>query len=109
MQPVPIARKKKLTQPEVESLVNDLLLPGHSTFDALISFAELINGGPFKHPPKLKAKSLTSWLTENQLAVEISAHLYLLNAIAQKWVPLTSTRSIESVKIQSQLDIFALQ
>jgi len=53
------ARKKKLTWPEVESLINELLLPGHATFDALLSFSELINGGPFKHPPKPKAKSLT--------------------------------------------------
>ena len=59
MQPVAAARKKKLTRPEVESLINELLLPGHATFDALLSFGELINGGPFKHPPKPKAKSLT--------------------------------------------------
>ena len=59
MQPVAAARKKKLTRPEVESLINELLLPDHATFDALLSFSELINGGPFKQPPKAKAKSLT--------------------------------------------------
>ena len=59
MQPVAAARKKKLTRPEVESLINELLLPDHATFDALLSFSELINGGPFKQPPKPKAKSLT--------------------------------------------------
>ena len=44
------ARPKKLTKPEVEILIQDLLGSGPITFDSLLAFAERINGVKFKEP-----------------------------------------------------------
>jgi hypothetical protein len=56
---VAAARTKKLTKPEVESLIQGLLRSEKITQDALLEFAERINGSAFKNPPKLKAKAMT--------------------------------------------------
>lgn len=54
-----VARTKKLTKPEVELLIQDLLQSGSITHNALLSFAERVNGSHFKEPPKPKAKAIT--------------------------------------------------
>ena len=48
--------------------------------------------------------SLTRWLTENQLEIEISAYLYLLNAIAQRWVPIAITHQKDCLSHRLQFD-----
>ena len=53
------ARTKKLTKPEVESLIQGLLQSGMITHDALLAFAEKINGSAFKSPKKPKVKAMT--------------------------------------------------
>lgn len=57
--PVAAARAKKLTKPEVELLIQDLLQSGSITHDALLAFAERVNGSAFKEPTKPKAKAIT--------------------------------------------------
>ena len=52
------ARTKKLTKPEVESLIQGLLQSGAITHDALLAFAEKINGSAFKKPKNLMSKRL---------------------------------------------------
>ena len=56
---VAAARKKKLTKPEVESLIQELLQSGAITRDVLLAFAERINGSAFKSPAKPKVKAMT--------------------------------------------------
>ena len=53
------ARTKKLTKPEVEALIQGLLQSGSITHDALLEFAERVNGSAFKKPPKPKVKAMT--------------------------------------------------
>ncbi|WP_415409799.1 J domain-containing protein [Synechococcus sp. A10-1-5-9] len=54
-------RKTKLTLPEVQKLIRDLLIHSNSpSVDALLAFAVTINRGPFKAPKKLKPKELTA-------------------------------------------------
>ena len=53
------ARTKKLTKPEVESLIQGLLQSGSITHDALLAFAEKINGSAFKNLKKPKVKAMT--------------------------------------------------
>jgi len=54
------SKRKKLTGPEVEKLIEDLLSAGSPpSRESLLAFAETINGAPFKQPPKAKAKSMT--------------------------------------------------
>lgn len=53
------SKRKKLTGPEVERLIEDLLSAGLPSRESLLAFAETINGAPFKQPPKPKAKSMT--------------------------------------------------
>ena len=53
------ARTKKLTKPEVESLIQGLLQSGAITHDSLLEFAERVNGSVFKSPAKPKAKAMT--------------------------------------------------
>ena len=53
------SKRKKLTGPEVERLIEDLLRAGLPSRESLLAFAETINGAPFKQPPKPKAKSMT--------------------------------------------------
>ncbi len=50
------ARRKKLTNIEVEELIHQLLKEKSITSEALLAFAEKINGGPFATP---KAKSMS--------------------------------------------------
>ena len=53
--------KKKLTLPEVQQLIRDLLVHSNSpSADALLVFAETINRGPFKTPKQAKPKALTA-------------------------------------------------
>ena len=63
------ARPKKLTKPEVEILIQDLLGSGPITFDSLLAFAERINGVKFKEPPKPKEKAL-AMTTAKQAVLE---------------------------------------
>ena len=53
------SKRKKLTGPEVERLIEDLLSAGLPSRESLLAFAETINGAPFKQPPKAKAKLMT--------------------------------------------------
>ena len=53
------ARTKKLTKPEVESLIQGLLQSGSINHDALLAFAEKINGSAFKNLKKPKVKAMT--------------------------------------------------
>ena len=53
------ARLKKLTKPEVEGLIQDLLSAERITRDALLAFAERVNGAEFKEAPKPKVKAIT--------------------------------------------------
>ena len=53
------ARTKKLTKPEVETLIQGLLQSGAITHDSLLAFAERINGSAFKNPTKPKIKAMT--------------------------------------------------
>jgi hypothetical protein len=57
--PVAAARTKKLFRPDVEALIQELLQSGPITSDALLIFAQKVNGCEFKDPPKPKAKPLT--------------------------------------------------
>ena len=55
------ARKTKLTLPEVQQLIRDLLIQSRSpSIDALLVFAETINRGPFKTPKRAKPKAFTA-------------------------------------------------
>ena len=53
------ARTKKLTKPEVELLMQELLQLGTISHYALLKFAERVNGSEFKQPPKPKIKAMT--------------------------------------------------
>ena len=53
------ARRRRLNSQEVHRLIDDLLLLGDIEKDALMVFAERINGAPFKDPKKVKKKSMT--------------------------------------------------
>ncbi|EAR19608.1 J domain-containing protein [Synechococcus sp. W2B2] len=54
-------RKTKLTLPEVQQLIQDLLDYSNSpSVDDLLVFAETINLGPFKTPKQAKPKGLTA-------------------------------------------------
>ena len=54
-------RKKKLTLPEVQQLIRELLIHSNSpSVDDLLVFAEAINRGPFKTPKHAKPKALTA-------------------------------------------------
>lgn len=53
------ARIKKLTKPEVELLIQELLQLGTITHDVLLEFAERVNGSEFKQPPRPKTKVMT--------------------------------------------------
>lgn len=52
-------KRKKLTKPDVEKLIGDLLNAESLNREALLAFAETINRGPFKDPPKPKPKPMT--------------------------------------------------
>ena len=55
------SRKKKLTLPEVNQLIRDLLGKSNSPgTDDLLLFAEVVNRGPFKTPKEAKQKALTA-------------------------------------------------
>lgn len=62
-----VARTKKLSKPEVEALIHGLLQSDRITHNALLAFAERINGSEFKEPPTPKPKILT--MTEAKKAV----------------------------------------
>ena len=54
-------RKAKLTLPEVQQLIRDLLNSSESpSADELLAFAEVINCGPFKKPKQAKSKPLAA-------------------------------------------------
>lgn len=53
-------RPRKLLLPEVQDLIATLLSKEGLTEADLLSFAQLINGAPFKEPPKPKIKPLTA-------------------------------------------------
>ena len=54
-------RKKKLTLPEVQLLIRDLLIHSNSpSVDDLLVFAVTINRGPFNAPKQAKPKALTT-------------------------------------------------
>ena len=54
-------RKKQLNLDEVKGLIQDLLSQSESPGpDALLTFAEAINRGPFKEPKKVKPKAQTA-------------------------------------------------
>ena len=53
------ARAKKLTRPEVEALIQDLIQSERITRDSLLAFAERVNGAKFKEPPEPKVKAIT--------------------------------------------------
>ncbi|MFN9548444.1 MAG: J domain-containing protein [Cyanobacteriota bacterium] len=52
-------RPRKYLLPEVQDLIAALLSKDHLAESDLLSFAQLINGGPFKSPPAPKIKPLT--------------------------------------------------
>jgi hypothetical protein len=52
-------RPRKLPLPEVRNLIATLLSKDNLDESDLLSFAQLINGGPFKEPPPPKVKPLT--------------------------------------------------
>jgi hypothetical protein len=54
------ARPRKLLLPEVQDLIATLLSKDELVEGDLLSFAQLINGGPFKVPPPPKVKPLTA-------------------------------------------------
>ncbi|MEB3335182.1 MAG: J domain-containing protein [Cyanobacteriota bacterium] len=51
-------RPRKLLLPEVQDLIDTLLSKEGLAAEDLLSFAQLINGGPFKVPPPPKVKPL---------------------------------------------------
>jgi hypothetical protein len=53
------SRPRKLLLPEVQDLIDTLLSKQELVESDLLSFAQLINGGPFKIPPPPKVKPLT--------------------------------------------------
>ena len=54
-------KKKQLTLPEVQQLIQHLLRQSESpSADELLAFAETINRGPFKEPKQAKPKVLTA-------------------------------------------------
>ena len=53
------ARAKRLTKPEVEALIRELVGSEQVTQSALWAFAEKINGAPFKESAKTKNQALT--------------------------------------------------
>ena len=54
-------RKRKLTLPEVQLLIRDLLIHSNSpSADDLLVFAEAVNREPFKTPKQAKQKALTA-------------------------------------------------
>jgi hypothetical protein len=59
MSPVAATSKKKLTKPEVDSLINELLRESNLDYQSLYVFAERINGAAFKELPKAKAQAMT--------------------------------------------------
>jgi hypothetical protein len=54
------SRPRKLLLPEVQDLIATLLSKEELVEGDLLSFAQLINGGPFKVPPPPKVKPLTA-------------------------------------------------
>ena len=57
-------RRKKLTKPEVEELINELMAEAKITDQMLLDFAEKLNGGPFKIPPISMAAAKKAVLAE---------------------------------------------
>ena len=53
------ARRKRLTKPEVDALISDLIARGDISEELLYGFAEKINGGPFTTPKPKKPKTMT--------------------------------------------------
>ena len=53
------ARLKKLTKPEVEALIKDLLSTERITRDSLLAFAERVNGAEFKEGARPKVRAIT--------------------------------------------------
>ena len=54
-------KKKQLTLPEVQKLIQHLLRHSESpSTDELLAFAETINRGPFKEPKQAKPNALTA-------------------------------------------------
>ncbi|MFM1798917.1 MAG: hypothetical protein RLZZ117_1195 [Cyanobacteriota bacterium] len=54
------ARPRKLLLPEVQDLIAALLSKERLAEQDLLTFAQLVNGGPFKAPPPPKVKPLTA-------------------------------------------------
>ena len=63
------ARAKRLTKPEVDILIRELVESNGVTYASLLTFAEKINGSPFKEPAKAKVKALTM-LTAKKAVLE---------------------------------------
>ena len=57
-------RRKKLTKPEVQELINELMAEAKITDQMLLAFAEKLNGGPFKIPPISMAAAKKAVLAE---------------------------------------------
>jgi hypothetical protein len=53
-------RPRKLLLPEVQDLISTLLAKGQLNEQDLLTFAQVIHGGPFKEPPPAKVKPLTA-------------------------------------------------